>query len=275
MLYGSLAFAIMSILTHALHARCDWQVTAFARSAQAFVIVAVWMGLAGVQPVFWRPRILWLRSLAGSMSLICNFYALPRLPVADVLTLSNLFPIWVALLSWPLERKAPSIGVWLSVVAGLTGVVLIQPPSLSGETLAALVALAASFFTAVAMMGLHRLDGIDPRAVVVHFSAVSLIFCTGSLLALPRDPSLPPVWESGTLWRLLGVGVAATVGQLFLTKAFAAGPPAKVAVVGLSQVAFAMVAEVFLLEQSYNPTNLAGMALVMAPTAWLMINRMD
>jgi drug/metabolite transporter (DMT)-like permease len=275
MLYGSLAFALMGILTHALRTRCDWQVTAFARSAQALVFVALWMGITGIRPVLWRPRILWLRSLAGSMSLICNFYALPRLPVADVLTLSNLFPIWVALLSWPLERKAPSIGVWLSVIAGLTGVVLIQPPSLSGETIAALVALAASFFTAVAMMGLHRLDGIDARAVVVHFSAVSLLFCTGSLFVFQRDPALPSVWEARTLWMLVGVGAAATVGQLFLTKAFAAGPPAKVAVVGLTQVVFAMVVDVVLLEQSYSPTNLAGMALVMAPTAWLMVNRME
>jgi drug/metabolite transporter (DMT)-like permease len=258
-----------------LRARCDWQVTAFARSAQALVFVALWMGITGVRPVFWRPRILWLRSLAGSMSLICNFYALPRLPVADVLTLSNLFPIWVALLSWPLEGKAPTIGVCLSVVAGLTGVVLIQPPSLSGETIAALVALAASFFTAVAMMGLHRLDGVDPRAVVVHFSAVSLIFCTAALFVFPRDTSLPSMWNARTLGMLVGVGAAATVGQLFLTKAFAAGPPAKVAVVGLSQVVFAMVVEVVLLDQAYSPTNLAGMALVMAPTAWLMVNRMD
>jgi drug/metabolite transporter (DMT)-like permease len=275
MLYGSFAFALMSLLTHALKERCDWQVTAFARTVQAFVIVAVWMALAGVRPVLFRPRILWLRSLAGSMSLMCNFYALPRLPVADVLTLTNLFPIWVALLSWPLERKAPSIGVWVSVVAGLTGVVLIQPPSFTGETLAALVALAASFFTAVAMMGLHRLDGVDPRAVVVHFSAVSLIFCTASLLVLPHNASLPTVWEADTLWKLVGVGVAATIGQLFLTKAFSAGPPAKVALIGLSQVAFAMVAEFVLWRQSYSPTNLAGMALVMAPTAWLMVNRME
>jgi drug/metabolite transporter (DMT)-like permease len=276
MLYGSLSFALMGTLTHALRSRCDWQFTAFLRSGLALVFVAVWMATTGVRPVVWRPRILWLRSFAGSMSLICNFYALPRLPVADVLTLSNLFPIWVALLSWPLEKKAPSIGVWLSVAVGITGIFLMQPPTPTGDTFATLVAVAASFFTAVAMMGLHRLQGVDPRAVVVHFSAVSLVFCTGALFVFQRDLALPSVWDDPhTLWMLLGVGVTATIGQLFLTKAFAAGPPAKVAVVGLTQIVFAMVVDVVLLNQSYSPTNLAGMALVMAPTAWLMVNRMD
>src|SRR5437879_4759019 len=97
MLYCSVAFALMGTLTHALRERCDWQVTAVLRSGLAFLFIMVWMGTTGVRPVVFRPRILWLRSLAGSLSLVGNFYALTRLPVADVLTLSNLFPIWVAL----------------------------------------------------------------------------------------------------------------------------------------------------------------------------------
>ena len=32
--------------------------------------------------VVWRPRVLWVRSLAGTSSLFCSFYALTRLPVA-------------------------------------------------------------------------------------------------------------------------------------------------------------------------------------------------
>jgi drug/metabolite transporter (DMT)-like permease len=275
MLCGSLSFAVMGTLTHALGTRCDWQVTALCRSSLALVLVAGWMAAARVRPVVFRPPTLWLRSLAGSMSLICNFYALPRLPVADVLTLLNLFPIWVALLSWPLERRAPSLGVWISVVAGLAGVVLIQPPRLDGETLAAGVAVAASFFTAVAMMGLHRLHGLDPRAIVGHFSAVAIVFCLGSLFVFAREPELPGVWNPQSLAMLLGVGATATVGQIFLTKAFAAGPPAKVAVVGLSQVVFAMAMEVALLNQTYPATSLAGIALVIAPTAWLMVYRVD
>jgi drug/metabolite transporter (DMT)-like permease len=58
-----------------------------------------------------------------------------------------------------------------------------------------------------------------------------------------------------------------------LTKAFAAGAPAKVAVVGLTQIVFAMVLEMVLWRQAFTPATLSGMFLVIAPTAWLMVRR--
>jgi drug/metabolite transporter (DMT)-like permease len=72
---------------------------------------------------------------------------------------------------------------------------------------------------------------------------------------------------------LLAVGGTATVGQFFLTKAFAAGPPAKVSVVALTQVAFALAFDVILWQQSFHSSTLLGMVLVIAPTAWVLGHR--
>jgi drug/metabolite transporter (DMT)-like permease len=73
---------------------------------------------------------------------------------------------------------------------------------------------------------------------------------------------------------LIGIGVAATFGQVFLTKAFAAGPPTKVSVVALTQIVFALILEMLFLGRSdYNPATLLGMGLVLAPTAWLLMLR--
>src|SRR5262249_2847262 len=69
---------------------------------------------------------------------------------------------------------------------------------------------------------------------------------------------------------LLGMGVTALIGQLFLTLAFANGAPAKVSVVGLMQIVFALVFSVWLFNHEVNGTTLLGTALVMAPTAWLL-----
>ena len=69
---------------------------------------------------------------------------------------------------------------------------------------------------------------------------------------------------------LLGVGVSATIGQLLLTKAFTAGNAAKVSVVALSQVGFAMLFDLLFWSRSFSPFALAGMGLVIVPTAWLM-----
>ena len=184
-----------------------------------------------------------------------------------------MFPLWVALLSWPLLGERPGAGVWLAVLCGVVGVTLIQQPHFAQGNFASLVALASSVSTAVAMLGLHQLHGIDHRAVVVHFSGVSLLFC-GAALALFGPGEAPLALPEGRgLAMLLGVGGFATVGQLFLTRAFAAGPPARVSVVGLTQVAFALGIDVCLLGESVDWRKLLGVALVGAPAAWLMASR--
>ncbi|TMQ35176.1 MAG: DMT family transporter [Planctomycetota bacterium] len=273
MLLGSLAFALMSTLAHELREAYDWQVVALVRAGLVLVIAAL-LALAGrARLVLWRPGTLWLRSIAGSISLVCTFFALTRLPVSEVLTLTNMFPLWVALLSWPMLQEPPSAGVWLAILCGLTGVVLIQRPHFAEGNFATAAALVASVSTAFAMIGLHRLRNLDVRAIVVHFSAVAVLFCLGSWFLGQPSAGMPNPLAGRPLFMLLGVGVAATVGQLFLTKAFAAGPPAQVSVVALTQVVFAMALEILFLHRSFERTTLIGMALVMAPTAWIIRTR--
>jgi len=274
MLLGSLSFAFMAALAHALGSSCDWQVIALVRTALALVFAAGLCLAAGVPLVFWKPCTLWMRSIAGSISLVCTFFAFTRLPVADVLTLTNMFPIWVALLSWPLLRERPSGWVWLSVASGVLGVILIQQPHLTEGNFAVLIALASSFTTAVAMIGLHRLQHIDVRAIVVHFSGVSLVCCIASLFLFEHPLPVKNVLTGTTLLMLLGVGVTATIGQILLTKAFAGGLPAKVSVVSLTQIVFALAFDALLWERHFNSMTLLGMSLVVAPTAWLMMYRL-
>jgi drug/metabolite transporter (DMT)-like permease len=273
MLCGSLAFAAMGTLAHAVGTQCDWQVTAFFRSGICLLLVGSHALATGTRLVFFHPPILWMRSIAGSISLLCTFYVLPRLPVADVLTLTNVFPIWIALLSWPLLKERPSAGVWLAVLCGVAGVALVQQPHFAEGNFASVLALAASLTTALAMIGLHRLSGIDHRAVVVHFSLVSLLFIVGAYLAEGHQRSpLEDVDILGWLY-LLGVGGCATIGQVFLTKAYAAGAPARISVVGLSQVVFAMILDVVFHGRALDASTLLGIGLVLAPVGWLILHR--
>jgi drug/metabolite transporter (DMT)-like permease len=272
MLQASVAFSVMAMLTHALRDWCGWQVIALVRCGCALVFTAVIARAAGIPVVAWKPLTLWVRSFAGSVSMVCTFYSLTRLPVSDVLTLINIFPLWVALLSWPLLGEAPPSHVWLALVSGVAGVALIQRPHLARGDFAIVVPAAGSFFTAVAMIGLHRLRELEARTVVVHFSAVALCFCVASLFVFENEPT--PREETGrVVLMLLGVGVTATVGQILLTRAFAAGDPSRVSVIGLTQIVFVLVLEVALSQKELEATGLAGMALVLGPTAWLMAGR--
>jgi drug/metabolite transporter (DMT)-like permease len=194
-----------------------------------------------------------------------------------VLTLTNTFPIWVALLSWPLLHERPSAATWVAAGCGVLGVFLIQQPG--GATspeyrFAVPLALIAAFTSAVAMLGLHRLKGLDAWAIVVHFSGVSTAFVLVSWLFGPVPP-VEQVLDGRLALLLVGVGAAATVGQLCLTRAFTSGQPARVSVVGLAQIVFALALDALFVDLDFNPTRLAGIGLVVAPTAWMMAVRTE
>src|SRR5205823_5776048 len=114
------------------------------------------------------------------------------------------------------------------------------------------------------------LKGVDTRAVVVHFHMVALSFAVVTFLAFDRKREFS-VPVGVPLWQLLGVGLGATIGQLFLTMAFTHGDPAKVSVVGLTQIVFTLLLDSLLLGHPLEATKLIGVPLVIGPTAWLLL----
>ncbi|MFM7539941.1 MAG: DMT family transporter [Planctomycetota bacterium] len=277
MLVGSFVFSIMSALANALGNRVDWQVVAIARSGVAFVLA---LGLAlggGATLVFLRPGMLWVRSLSGSVSLVCTFYALTHLPLAEVLTITNTFPVWLALLSWPMLGERPGLDVWVASLMGVAGVALIKQPWNNGgeaiDWLPVAAAFMAAWSTAVAMLGLNRLGHLDTRSVVAHFSAVATVVSIVSLWLFPRECSDSPVFSGDVPWLLAGVGLTATAGQLCLTRAFTTGTASSVAVVGLSQVLFAAAIDWMAFSRPLNATAIVGMAFVLLPTGHVILQR--
>lgn len=272
MLVGCFFTAGMGQLAHLLKNDCDWRLVALARSSIALLLAVALARLSGARLVFWRPAALWIRGAASSISLLCTFFALAQLPTSEVMTLTNTFPIWVALLSWPLLRMRPSLSVWLAAVCGVGGVALIQSPHFHSDgkaSFALALSLTAALTNAIAMLGLHRMKGLHPWAVVVHYSGVATLFVLASCLFGP--PSVPSsIGEPRTLLLLMGVGVAATLGQLCVTRAFTSGPPARISVVGLMQIVFALGLDLLFEGPIIQPTTLVGIVLVLAPTAWMM-----
>ena len=224
MLCGSFSFTLMAVLATTLlrvDRAADWQTVAVFRAGLVALFGAVLTRATGGTLVFWPWR-LWVRSIAGSLSMVCTFFAFAQLPVADVVTLTNTFPIWVALLSWPLYRLFPGGKMIAAILVGVVGVALVEQPHFESGNLGVIAALAAALFTAVAMLGLHSLGDLDPR----HRRALLGGRHGGLRHRLPRrhpNARPGPVLEWKVMWKLLGMGATALVGQMFLTLAFAAG----------------------------------------------------
>ncbi len=272
MLASALSFAVMGALGHLAGERCDWQLVAVARSCVAFLLTLALSLSAGVRLVLFRPALLWMRSIAGSLGVLFAFYALTHLPISTSITLSNTVPVWVTLLAWPVLGQRPSAAVWAAIAVGLAGVVLIQRPESAGDRLACALAVGNALSTSVSMIGLNRLGGVDARAIVTHFSGVSTLFTLAFMLLSGGRVDYGALRDTTTLALLFGVGIAATAGQLTMTKAFSsAAVPSKVSVVGLMQIVFALLFDLLLWHRRFDALVLLGIALVVVPSAWLML----
>ncbi len=276
MICGCLAFTFMGNFTYALGhfsaigISLDWQIIAFFRALLVFVFSFFVAMFFSVNPIVFGPKSLWLRSIAGSISLVCTFYAMTKLQLSLVLTVTNMFPLWVACLSWPMLGKKPTILDWVAILMGLGGVALIQKPHFNENFLAIIAALIASLATALAMIGLHKIKGIATQAIVIHFSGLATLIC---LFVLPFSPNLTSLVSDMNytiLLLLFGIGISATIGQNFLTMAFSCGIPTKVSVVGLSQVVFAVIGDIIFWQKPLGLAEFIGMLLILFPTAWLM-----
>lgn len=272
MLWSALAFATMGALGHLAGERCSWQLVAVARTSVALVFALIFALVTGTRLVFLRPATLWIRSLFGSIGILCAFYSLTHLPVSTSLTLSNTVPIWVALLAWLLLGYRPTAQIWCAIGAALVGVILIQRPYWAGGNLAGLAALAHAFCWAVGVIGLNRLSSVDPRAVVVHFAGVSTFICLTFFSLTGAGLDYSNFSDKPLMLMLIGVGLTGAIGQLGMTRAFALGHPSKVAVVGLTQIVFASVFDLLIWKQHFDVLTLCGILLVIAPTAWLLLH---
>ncbi len=134
------------------------------------------------------------------------------------------------------------------------------------------MAILAGMLSGVALINLHRVKHIDTRAVVAHFSGVATTCSLVVWLLVPVSAPIRPI-DSASIARLIGVGLAATVGQLCLTKAFATGSPARVSVVGLSQVVVAALVKWFLDQRVPTLGSMIGMLLVVASTVWVILSQ--
>jgi drug/metabolite transporter (DMT)-like permease len=281
MLASAFTFATMSACAHGLKDRCDWRMVIIARSGLAFLFTLI---IARVQqaPLVWPgPKTLWMRSIAGSLGMLCAFYTLTHMPISGAMTLQNSYPFWIALLSWPILGIRPSRTVWIALLCGIIGVALIaqtySDPSahFDNQEFATVIAILASVLTSIVMFGLHHLAHVHPLAIAVHFAGIATVTCIGYtwLTSWSKPVSWAGAAEPMTLLLLFAVGALATLGQILMTSAFQKGQPDRLSTIALSQSVFALVYDCLIWQHPLSVGLVFGMVLILTPACWLAAHR--
>lgn len=183
----------------------------------------------------WRHQpLLFARSLLGLGGVICFFYAVDHLLLADATMLTKLSPFFVAVFAAFFLGERPSRTIVIGMVIAFAGALLIIKPRFDLSVLPALIGLGSAVFAGGAYTCLRSLRSKEAsETIIFHFSLVTVV---GLLPLAAADLRFPQGLEA--LW-LLGIGVAAAIGQFGLTLAYRDAPAAEVSVYSYAMILFA------------------------------------
>lgn len=167
---------------------------------------------------------LW-RAAVGFTSFLCLIYALGRMPLGDAVALTFTTPLWSILAGIVIFGDRPGLRLWLAIVAGFVGVILIsQPTGEAGFGVGAAFALISAVLSAFAILAIKQLVGTEPPdRVAFYFMAISTLIALAISVFDWTTPQ-PRHWLP-----LIVIGVLYFVGQTCLTRAYFYGTLSKVA----------------------------------------------
>lgn len=238
----------------------------------AFIRYAI--GLALVLPAFAplvrnRPaaaamRRFALRGLVHGVAVMLWFYAMARIPIAEVTALGYTAPIFVTLGAALFFGEKLHLRRIVAVATGFAGAMIVLRPGFqeisSGQIaqLAAAPLFAASFLLA---KGLTR-----------DFSAALIVAMLSLFSTLTLLPGAILQWREPTLEEVAWLGltaVFATAGHYTLTRAFAAAPLTVTQPVGFLQLVWAALLGMVIFGEALDPFVFLGGGIVVAAVTYI------
>ncbi|MBO5342175.1 MAG: DMT family transporter [Lachnospiraceae bacterium] len=204
---------------------------------------------------FW---LLFLRSFAGGIGFVCNFYAIDHMNISDASMLNKLAPFFVIIFSAVFLKEKANWFQWLAVVLAFGGSLFIVKPTFGMEVLPAAAGLVGGLGAGIAYTCVRKLGqkGTKSAFIVFFFSAFTSIILAPIVL-LNYQPMEPKQW----LFLLL-TGLAASGGQFCVTAAYTYAPAKEISVYDYSQVIFAAILGFFFLNQVPDLFSIIGYAII-------------
>lgn len=209
-----------------------------------------------IKKTSWRD--LFLRSFFGTMGLICNFYAVDRLAIADANILNKLSPFFAIIMSYFILKEKANKTEWLCVVVAFIGALFVVKPSMDMQFVNAMIGMLGGFGAGVAYTFVRKLGKAGERGpvIVMCFSVFSCIVTAPFLIIGAKPMSLYQIVM------LLLAGAAATGGQLSITKAYTKAPAKEISVFDYSQVVFAAALGLVFLGQIPDLMSIIGYVII-------------
>ena len=270
MFFSALCFASMSGCVKAAHLKGIPVLEILAaRALVSLTLSYLDIRRKGISPWGHNRPLLVARGVVGTIALVCVFYAVTILPLAEATLIQYLYPVFTSILAFFMIKEKIHSSTMVCIGLSLMGLlIMVQPNFLFGtilqesEPLSKVdigVALLGALGSGLAYVLIRQLSTTEnPSVIIFYFPFVALpVAC----LLLWDDFVLPG--DLATWILLLLVGVFTQIAQLCLTMAIKLEKAAKATAFSYVQVIFsALIGWIFFSEIPSSRTLLGALFII-------------
>ncbi|MBD7952601.1 DMT family transporter [Stenotrophomonas sp. Sa5BUN4] len=265
MLGSTLSFGFMALAIRYATAYVPTQEVAFFRNAFGLVALLPMLLRPGRAPLKTQqlPRY-FLRSAIGLASMLCAFWALGHLPMAQAVSLSYSTPLFVTIAAVLWLGETVRVRRWAAVIIGFIGVLVIVRPGTGSFSAGSLMAVAAAVLSSVVAIQIKQLTRVDSADTVVFYTYVFWV-------PLSLIPALFVwQWPTGIAWVWLALtGVMGTLGQLLWTRALRLGEVSALTPISFMQLPLVSVMAWLLFGEALDRWTVIGALIILGSNAYI------
>lgn len=209
-----------------------------------------------------------MRCIFGTVGILCNFYAVDHLIVADASILNKLSPFFAVIFSWLLLKEKILPFQAACIFAAFGGCLFIVKPGFQNtEPLPALIGVCGGLGAGIAYTMVRKLGtmGVKGPVIVFYFSLFSCLLVSPWILF-----HFVPMTLQNTV-ALLMTGLCAAGGQFSVTAAYTYAPAKKISIYDYSQIIFAAVLGFAFFGEIPDMYSFIGYALVIAASLMMFL----
>ncbi|EJO9867237.1 DMT family transporter [Vibrio vulnificus] len=264
MILSALGFALMSASVKyvSVHGIPLFEIVA-ARALVSLIISYLDVKRKGISVWGNNKRWLFARGAVGTLALMCVYYAVTALPLAEATILQYVHPVFTALLAVLFLKERVQPATLACIALCLLGVFTMVYPSFDASGVGELpmlsvgIALLGAFGSSIAYVIVRKLSRTEDSSVIIFY--FPLVALPVSAMLIGDDFVLPDIT---LILILILVGIFTQIGQFGLTKAMQTQTAGNASAYSYVQIVFSALLGVVLFNEVPSIWTLLGGSLI-------------
>ncbi|HHP0467921.1 TPA: DMT family transporter [Vibrio harveyi] len=247
MVLSAFGFALMSATVKhvSLHGIPVFEIVA-ARALVSLVISYLDVKRKGISVWGNNKPLLFARGAVGTMALMCVYYSVTTLPLAEATIFQYIHPVFTALLAVFFLKERIQFSTFICIALCLLGVYVMVRPETGPDAehtlpmFSVMIAILGAFGSSIAYVIVRKLSQTEDSSVIIFY--FPLVALPASILLIGDQFVMPDLYLT---MMLVLVGVFTQIGQLGLTKAMQTQEAGKASAYSYVQIIFSVVLGIF------------------------------